>query len=221
MTLQLHDRQALSGGFLLHNIQFFWVCPFSVETKNTPNASFWTPQLIYPKRISVDMSDEKTTVQQDAVVSIDYTLKDSLGNIIDSSEGAAPLEYLHGHNNLIPGLESELVGMSVGDEKKVVVAPEDAYGLRQEDATQLIPADAFPPDMEVEPGIALEMRDTTTNQVFEVYVTEVRPEGVVVDFNHPLAGESLHFDVKIVDIRPASPDEIAHGHVHSSGHHHH
>ncbi len=167
------------------------------------------------------MSDEKKTVQQDDVVSIDYTLTDSQGNVIDSSEGAEPLEYLHGHNNLIPGLESELTGMAVGDEKQVTVAPEDAYGPRQEDATQIIPTDAFPPDMQVEPGMALEMRDTTTGQVFEVYVTEIRPEGVVVDFNHPLAGVTLNFDVKVVGIRPATPDEIAHGHVHSAGHHHH
>ena len=167
------------------------------------------------------MSDEKKTVQQDDVVSIDYTLTDSQGNVIDSSEGAEPLEYLHGHNNLIPGLESELTGMGVGESKQVTVAPEDAYGPRHENATQIIPKDAFPPEMEVEPGMALEMRDTTTGQVFEVYVTEIRPEGVVVDFNHPLAGETLHFDVKVVDIRPATPDEIAHGHVHSGGHHHH
>jgi len=166
------------------------------------------------------MTEEKNTVQQDAVVAIDYTLTDNQGTIIDSSEGAEPLEYLHGHGNLIPGLEKELVGMTVGDEKKVTVAPEDAYGQRQEDATQFIPKEAFPPDMQVEPGMALEMRDTSSNQVFEVFVTEVRPDGVVVDFNHPLAGETLHFDVKIANIRPATPDEIAHGHVHS-GHHHH
>lgn len=166
------------------------------------------------------MSDEKNTVQQDTVVAIDYTLTDSQGNVIDSSEGAEPLEYLHGHSNLIPGLEKELTGMSVGESKQVTVAPEDAYGPRHENATQIIPNDAFPPDMEVEPGMALEMRDTTTGQVFEVFVTEIRPEGVVVDFNHPLAGETLNFDVKVVDIRPATPDEIAHGHVHSGGHHH-
>jgi len=167
------------------------------------------------------MSDEQKTVQKDDVVSIDYTLTDSQGNVIDSSEGMAPLEYLHGHNNLIPGLEKELAGMSVGETKQVTVAPEDAYGPRHENATQIIPHDAFPPEMKVEPGMALEMRDTTTGQIFEVYVTEIMPEGVVVDFNHPLAGETLHFDVKVVDIRPATPDEIAHGHVHSGGHHHH
>jgi len=167
------------------------------------------------------MSDAKHTVQKDAVVTIDYTLKDSQGNVIDSSEGLQPLEYLHGHNNLIPGLEKELVGMVAGDEKQVTVAPEEAYGPRQENATQVIPIESFPPDMKVEPGMALEMRDTATQQVFEVFVTEVRPDGVVVDFNHPLAGETLHFDVKVVDVRPASAEEIAHGHVHSAGHHHH
>jgi FKBP-type peptidyl-prolyl cis-trans isomerase SlyD len=167
------------------------------------------------------MSNSQYTVQQDAVVAIDYTLKDSNGHLIDSSEGLAPLEYLHGHNNLIPGLEKELLGLSAGDEKQVVVPPEQAYGPRQENATQIIPSEAFPPDMQVEPGMALEMRDTATEQVFEVFVIEVTPEGVVVDFNHPLAGETLHFDVKIVDVRPASPEEIAHGHVHSAGHHHH
>ncbi len=167
------------------------------------------------------MTEEKKTVQKDDVVSIEYTLTDSQGHVLDTSEGMEPLEYLHGHNNIIPGLEKELTGMSVGEEKHVVVPPEDAYGPRHENATQIIPHEAFPPEMEVEPGMGLQMRDTTTGQVYEVYVTEIRPEGVVVDFNHPLAGETLHFDVKVVDIRPATPDEIAHGHVHSGGGHHH
>ena len=167
------------------------------------------------------MSEEQKIVRNDDVVSIEYTLTDDQGNVIDSSEGMAPLEYLHGHNNLIPGLEKEIAGMSVGEEKHVTVPPEEAYGPRHENATQIIPKEAFPPDMEVEPGMGLQMRDTQTGQIFEVYVTEIRPEGVVVDFNHPLAGETLHFDVKVVGIRPATPDEIAHGHVHGEGGHHH
>ncbi len=167
------------------------------------------------------MSDEQKTVQKDDVVAIEYTLTDDQGNVLDSSEGMEPLEYLHGHNNLIPGLEKEITGMKVGESKQVTVPPEEAYGPRHENAMQIVPHDAFPPDMEVEPGMALQMRDTTTGQIFEVYVTEIRPEGVVVDFNHPLAGETLHFDVKVVDIRPATPDEIAHGHVHGEGGHHH
>jgi FKBP-type peptidyl-prolyl cis-trans isomerase SlyD len=167
------------------------------------------------------MSDEQKTVQKDDVVSIEYTLTDDQGNVIDTSEGAEPLEYLHGHQNIIPGLEKEIEGMSVGEKKHVVIQPEDAYGPRHEGATQIIPKEAFPPDMEVEVGMGLQMRDTQTGQIYEVYVSEILPEGVVVDFNHPLAGETLHFDVKVVDIRPATPDEIAHGHVHGEGGHHH
>ncbi|MFN2137384.1 MAG: peptidylprolyl isomerase, partial [Candidatus Promineifilaceae bacterium] len=125
-----------------------------------------------------------------------------------------------GHSNIIPGLESQLYGMSVGDKKEVTVAPEDAYGEFDPDRQDTIPRDILPADYEPVPGDPLQLRDTQSNEVFEVYVVEVDDDEVVVDFNHPLAGQTLNFAVEIVDVRPATTEELAHGHVHTPGHSH-
>jgi len=166
------------------------------------------------------MTDTKLTVADGLVVSLDYSLRlDEGGEVIDSSVGQEPLEFLQGRGQLIPGLERELYGMAVGDEKDVVVAPADGYGDFDPEAFQLVPRDVFPPDMTLTPGMGLHMRDRT-GQVFETYVAEVRPDGVLLDFNHPLAGKTLYFNVKIAGLRPATDEELAHGHVHSAGHEH-
>ena len=154
------------------------------------------------------------TVVDDLVVSLDYTLRLDGGEIVDSSEGRSPLEFLQGHGQIIPGLERELAGMAVGDEKDVVVAPADGYGERGADEMQVIPHDAFPDDLELAVGMPLQMRDTETGQVLQAFVAELHDDGVLVDFNHPLAGATLHFHVNIVGLRPATREELAHGHVH-------
>ncbi len=164
------------------------------------------------------MTEKEQQVQQDTVVSVDYTVKLDSGEVVDSSAGARPLEYLHGHKNIIPGLEKALEGMRVGESKSVTVAPADAYGERVEEAIEWLPRKAFPTDVELEAGMMFQAHDAQGNVIMLV-VREVEAERVLVDYNHPLAGQTLHFDVKVVDIRPASSEEIAHGHVHTTGHH--
>ncbi len=163
------------------------------------------------------MTEENKQVQQDTVVSVDYTVKLDSGEIVDSSKGGQPLEYLHGHKNIIPGLESALEGMKVGESKSVTVAPADAYGERVEEAMEWFPRNAFPADIELAPGMMFQAHDAQGNIIMLV-VSEVADDKVLVDYNHPLAGQTLHFDVTVVDIRPATAEEIAHGHVHHAGH---
>lgn len=165
------------------------------------------------------MSDNENTVSDGKVVSMDYSLRlDDEPEVVDTSAGREPLQFVQGQGQIISGLERELYGMSVGEEKDVVVSPADGYGESDPEAFQLVPLDAFPPDATIEPGMGLQLQDTS-GQVFTAYVDEVRPDGVVLDFNHPLAGKTLYFNVKIADLREATADELEHGHVHSHGSH--
>jgi len=159
------------------------------------------------------MSDTNS-IGDDKVVSLDYTLRLDDGEVIDSSSGREPLEFIQGQGQIIPGLEKELYGMEVGDEKAVTVTPEDGYGERQDDRVQTIPRQAFPDDMELEEGMQVRLQDSNSGQVYEAFVEEIHPDNVTLDFNHPLAGETLHFDVKIAGVREATDDELSHGHAH-------
>ena len=152
-------------------------------------------------------------IGDNVVVSIHYTLTDSSGEVLDSSEGSDPLNYLHGAGNIIPGLERALVGKAVGSNLEVVVAPEDGYGEVHEDLLQEVPMAAFQGVDDIEPGMAFEAQDQEGN-ARRVVVRSVNDDTVVVDANHPLAGVELNFAVEVVDIRDASEEEIAHGHVH-------
>lgn len=166
------------------------------------------------------MTDKKLTVADDVVVSLAYTLTVD-GEVLDSADAAEPLEYLQGHSQIIPGLERALSGMSVGDEIEVTVEPADAYGEYDEEEVDSIPLDAFPPDFEPALGDDLQLRDTETGATFNATVVELLDDAVKVDFNHPLAGKSLTFQVQIAGLRPATSEELAHGHVHGpDGHHH-
>jgi FKBP-type peptidyl-prolyl cis-trans isomerase SlyD len=159
------------------------------------------------------MTESQVTIANDIVVGLDYVLKLEGGEVIDSSGGQTPLEFLQGHGEIIPGLEQALYGMAVGDKKHVVVEPADGYGEVDPEAIRSVPRDTFPPDLELNPGKALQMRDQQ-GEVFTAYVEEVRPDGVVLDFNHPLAGETLHFDVQVTTLRTATDEELNHGHAH-------
>jgi len=154
------------------------------------------------------MTEEKLTVADDIVVSLDYTLRLDDGEIIDSSDSRGPLQFLQGRGQIIPGLEQALYGMAVGEEKDVVVEPADGYGVRDPDASQVLPHDVFPPDLELEPGLGLRMRDPAGRAII-AYVDEVRSEGVLLNFNHPLAGETLYFRAKVADLRAATEEELA------------
>ena len=158
-------------------------------------------------------------VANQKVVSIDYTLTDPAGVVIDSSSGKPPLVYLHGMGGIIPGLESALTGKTKGDSLKVTVAPEQAYGVRDNNMIQEVPRDRFPADAKIAPG--MQFQANTPNGPRVVTVVGVDSAAVKIDANHPLAGVTLNFDVKIVDVRDATTEELGHGHVHGPGGHHH
>ena len=158
-------------------------------------------------------------VAQDSVVTIHYTLKDDAGTVLDSSSPQEPLAYLHGHGNLIPGLEKELDGKNAGDALTVTVAPADGYGEYDERLVQSVPRRSLRGLKDIKPGMHLHAQ--TEDGPRTVTVTKVLGDMVTLDGNHPLAGKSLHFDVRIEDVRPATEEELAHGHVHGAhGHHH-
>jgi FKBP-type peptidyl-prolyl cis-trans isomerase SlyD len=163
--------------------------------------------------------DKLTSIANDLVVSFDYTLYVD-GEVVDSSEGAGPLEYLHGHANIIPGLEKEMIGMKVGEEKKVTVAPEEAYGVLDPEAVLEVDREEFPENVPLEPGIELEITDDGGDILYAT-ITEIGEEVVKLDTNHPLAGQTLVFEVKVTGLRQAEEEEIEHGHVHyDHGHDH-
>lgn len=160
------------------------------------------------------------TIAQHKVVTIHYKVVDvDSGEVIDSSEGGQPMTYLHGAQNIIPGLEQALEGKQVGDEFEVTVAPADAYGEYSDERVQQVPMAAFEGVEKVEPGMAFTAQ--TEHGPVSLIVTEVDEATVTVDANHPLAGKSLQFSVKIESVRDASEEELAHGHVHGEGGHHH
>jgi FKBP-type peptidyl-prolyl cis-trans isomerase SlyD len=157
-------------------------------------------EVIYP------MADTKLTVEDGMVVSLDYTLRLDDGQVIDSSTGRETLQFLQGQGQIIPGLEKALYGMAVGEEKEVEVAPDEGYGETDPDAYQRVPHNAFPSDMGLTEGTGLHLQDQS-GQTIEAYVAEISPEGILLDFNHPLAGETLFFHVKIADLRPGTSEE--------------
>lgn len=160
------------------------------------------------------------TIAQHKVVTIHYKVSDSESDeVIDTSENAEPMTYLHGAQNIIPGLEQALEGKAVGDELEVVVEAADAYGERSDDRIQQVPMEAFQGMEKVEPGMAVTAQ-TDQGQI-NLVITEVNGDMVTVDANHPLAGKSLKFEVSVEEVRDASEEEMAHGHVHGPGGHEH
>jgi FKBP-type peptidyl-prolyl cis-trans isomerase SlyD len=151
-------------------------------------------------------------------VSIHYTLTDSAGEQLDSSIGAEPLVYLHGQGNIIPGLEQALAGKKVGDKLNVTIAAADAYGEYYDERVQTISRSMFEGIDEIELGMMFEAEVSDGPGV--VTVTKIEGDDITIDGNHPLAGEDLTFAVEIIDVRPATADELAHGHVHGEGCHH-
>lgn len=160
------------------------------------------------------------TIAQHKVVTMHYKVSDSDSDeVIDSSENGDPMTYLHGAQNIIPGLEQALEGKVVGEELEVIVAPADAYGERSDDRIQQVPREAFEGMENLEVGMAVSAQ--TDQGAINLIVTEVSEDLVTVDANHPLAGKSLRFNVTIEEVRDASEEEKAHGHVHGPGGHEH
>ncbi len=161
------------------------------------------------------MTEQNLVVAKDMVVQLDYTLALSNGEIYDSSDENGPLEFVQGQGQIIPGLEEALYGMAVGESKDVVATPDVAYGEYDPEALQPLPRDMFPAEMDLEPGMAIDLYDEDADEEVEAFIAEVDEETVVVNFNHPLAGETLNFHVQIAGLRAATAEELEHGHVHS------
>ena len=158
-------------------------------------------------------------IKQDSVVTLHYTLTDESGTVLDSSAGGEPLSYLHGHGNLIPGLERELSGKASGDKLQVKVPAREGYGEYDQQLVQEVPRKALRGIPDVKVGMRLTAQTQHGSQA--VTVTHVGNERVTLDANHPLAGKDLNFDVEITDVRDATAEELTHGHVHGPGGHAH
>jgi FKBP-type peptidyl-prolyl cis-trans isomerase SlyD len=151
-------------------------------------------------------------------VTIHYTLKDDAGEVLDSSEGRDPLTYLHGVGNIVPGLEAALDGKAAGDSVTATLTPEQGYGQRDEKAIRNVPRRKLPSG---KVAVGTQFRMQTEDGVAIGTVKALRGDYATVDLNHPLAGKTLHFEVKVVEVRDATEEELSHGHVHSPGDHHH
>jgi FKBP-type peptidyl-prolyl cis-trans isomerase SlyD len=163
--------------------------------------------------------DSFMKISKHSVVSIHYTLTNDQGQVLDSSEGRSPLAYIQGIGQLIPGLEKALENQETGFKGKVKIAPADAYGERVLELIQRVPRSQFQGTDTIEVGMQFET--DSDNGPIVLTVTDVQPDVVVVDGNHPLAGVTLNFDVEITDVRAATQEELDHGHVHGEGGHHH
>lgn len=158
-------------------------------------------------------------ISQDSVVTIDYRLTNDAGEVIDSSESHGPLAYLHGHGNIIPGLEQALEGRTAGDTLKVDIEPAQGYGELNPALTQTLPSSMFGGVDQI--AVGMQFHAQTDHGIEVVTVTAVEGDQVTIDGNHPLAGQTLHFDVTVREVRAAEAEELAHGHVHGEhGHHH-
>lgn len=159
-------------------------------------------------------------VAKNKAVAIDYTLTIDGGIVVDSSEPGEPLWYLAGKDNIIPGLEKELLGLKVGDEKTVVVPASEGYGEYQSDRVHQVPKASFPADSTFEIGDRV-MAQGPDGGGLPARIAGVSAKEVTLDFNHELAGKELTFKIKVAEVRDATKDEMTHGHVHGPGGHHH
>jgi len=160
---------------------------------------------------------DASTVTANKVVVFDYTLESNEGQTLDSS-GDQPLVYLHGHDNIVPGLERQLEGKSAGEKVVAIVEPADGYGERSDEEPVAVPRDQFPSEIDVQVGMQFSAEDDDGNQV-PVWVIAVESDLVLVDPNHPLAGQTLHFQIEIHQVRDATAEELAHGHPHGADGH--
>lgn len=159
------------------------------------------------------------SISKDKVVQFYYTLKDEAGQTLESNVGADPVAYLHGHNNMMPGVEKALEGREAGEEFSVTLPPEETYGLRREDSEQRVPTKHLMGAKKWKPGMMAVVQ--TEQGQRQVTVVKVGKFMVTVDTNHPMAGKTLTFDLIVADVRDATSEEIAHGHAHGIGGHHH
>jgi len=158
-------------------------------------------------------------VKKDAVVSLSYSLTNADGQQLDKSSPDKPFAYLHGSKQIVPGLENALEGMIIGDKKEITVSPAEGYGEFVPGLKMDIERSNFPKDVDIQTGMQFSADVNGDNRIFTV--TGLENEKVQVDGNHPLAGQTLHFDVEVVEIRDATKEELEHGHSHGPGGHNH
>jgi FKBP-type peptidyl-prolyl cis-trans isomerase SlyD len=158
-------------------------------------------------------------IATDSIVSLQYTLKSPEGEVIDQSDEADPLVYLHGHGTLVPGLEKALEGHEVGDLVRAVVPPEEGYGHKSGEPPLHVPREQLPPGLDPEVGMDISATDPDGQTVLFTVVGTTETE-ILLSSEHPLAGVTLHFEVTVKEVRAATAEEIAHGHAHDGGHHH-
>jgi FKBP-type peptidyl-prolyl cis-trans isomerase SlyD len=171
------------------------------------------------KRHEEAMNQDTNTIDADKVVTFHYTLRDETDAAIESSEGQSPVVYMHGHGNIVPGLEEQMSGKQSGDKFSATVPPEGAYGLHDPSAVQRVPIKHLQSKGKLEAG---QMVAVNTRQgARHARVVKVGHFNVDLDLNHPLAGKTLKFDIEIVDVRAATAEELAHGHAHGPGGHGH
>ena len=161
----------------------------------------------------------KETIEQDTVASVHYTGTFVDGEVFDSSEGRDPLVFLVGHGQMISGFEQEILGASVGEKREFTLTPDRAYGVRDEDAVQQIEKSQFPEDMDLQVGMVVGAH--SDQGPIQFTIKEINEDIVTADFNHQMAGMTLRFNVEVIEVRPASEEELAHGHAHGPGGHHH
>jgi len=159
------------------------------------------------------------SIAKNSVVTMHYALKNDGGDDLGSSHGHEPMAYLHGNDNIVPGLEKELDGKRAGDKINAVVSPEEGYGIRNEDGIRKIDKARFEGDEEITVGMQIQV--DMEGEVSVASVTDIDEKEITLDLNHPLAGETLHFEIEIMDVRDATVEELSHGHVHGPGGHHH
>lgn len=155
-------------------------------------------------------------VEKNSVVSLQYTLTVD-GKVVDSADQADPLQFIQGTGHIIPGLERELYGMATGDSKTVSVSPQDGYGEIDPDAKVEIPRNQFPPQIPVKKGVELQVQNND-GEIMNAFIDSFTKDSIRLDFNHPLAGKTLVFDVTVVNLREATAEELDHGHVHGGDH---
>jgi FKBP-type peptidyl-prolyl cis-trans isomerase SlyD len=154
------------------------------------------------------------------VVTFNYTLKDNEGNLLDSTDNGGPFSFITGTMQVLPGLEEALGSMIIGSKKNIKLAASDAYGEYDENAIQKVNRSLFPEEAELKIGETY-FAHSPEGQHLQFVVTKIEDEDITVNFNHPLAGKDLEFDVHLLDVRDATPEEISHGHVHGPGGHYH
>ncbi len=157
-------------------------------------------------------------IENRKVVTLEYTLTDEDGEVLDTSKGSDPLVYLHGSGNIIAGLEGALSGKAEGESLQVTVQPADAYGDRDESLMQALPKSRFEDD-DLEVG--MQFQANGPDGPILLTIVNIEDDEVTVDANHPLAGRVLSFDVTVLNVRDATLEELTHGHVHGPGGHHH